>query len=221
MISLLKKLFRCCNNDSNLEIELDLLQPLNELNYNLMTDRELIPKYLNYRYTFNINEKQFVCSNIDVILEKIINKKIQLSFISRIYSEKNFFIIHGNTNYKIFEILCLYGDIIDLNFSFDQDTTIYFSYINSNNQKKIESREIVHDKIQLQICDEVRLIKIYIKYGSIKFYQDILSMCSIWFKNHSVHHIVDYNPDILIDNELNSIFIGFIKPMSNILIYNY
>jgi len=123
MISLLKKLFRCCNNDSNLEIELDLLQPLNELNYNLMTDRELIPKYLNYRYTFNINEKQFVCSNIDVILEKIINKKIQLSFISRIYSEKNFFIIHVNTNYKILQILCLYGDIIDFNFSFDQDTT--------------------------------------------------------------------------------------------------
>ena len=89
---LIKRLFPCCiNTTNNIEKELDLLQPLNDINYISMPDIELIPKYINYEYTFNISENNFVCSCLNVILESIINKNIQLTFISRTYSEKNFF----------------------------------------------------------------------------------------------------------------------------------
>lgn len=219
---LIKKLFPCCINTTNdIEKELNLLQPLNDINYISIPDNELIPKYINYEYTFNITENKFICSSLNVILESIINKNIQLTFISRTYSEKNFFILHGNKNYKIFEILCIYGDIINLNFKLDYGIIIFLSYINSKNEKHIESFEIMNKNIKVKVTDEFKLIKIYIKYGSLNFYQDILSICSIWFQNFDVHHTVDYNPDILIDTELNAILIGFIKPMSNILTYNY
>lgn len=204
------------------EDEIELLQPLETVDYNLMENVDLIPKYLNYNFSYEIDENKFLCSTISVIVESIINKNVQLTILSRQNNNKNFFIVQGNENYNLFEINCIRGDIIELNFKFSKRLILYVMYTNKNDDKFTEKYELCKKKISIITYENCNNIKFFIKFeDSESFYQDLISQTTLWFKDFEINNNNNIDVDNIINKEYNAVFIGYIKLSSNLLIYNH
>jgi len=204
------------------EDEIELLQPLETVDYNLMENVDLIPKYLNYVFSYDIDEHKFLCSNISVIVESIINKNVQLTILSRQNNNKNFFIVQGNENYNLFEINCIRGDIIELNFKFLKKVILYVMYTNKNDDKFIEKYEILNKNISIVTYENCNSIKFFLKFeDNESFYQDLILQTTVWFKDYEITNNINIDLENIINRENNSIFIGYIKLSSNLLIYNH
>lgn len=211
--------FLCCFNKKNKD-DIELLQPLDDVKYNLMDNNDLIPKYLNYNFNFYINENDFTCSTISVISSSIINKNIQYTILSRQNNNKDFFIIQGSNNYKLFEINCIRGDIVNLNFNFNKKITLHIIFTNKNNENFLEKYNIDNKNILISTYENCSNIRFFIKYEDDSFYQDLITQTNIWFKDYDAKNDINLDLDHIIDKINNTILIGYIKLSSNLLIYN-
>ena len=138
------------------------MEPLNLDNnkYNIIPDYELIPKYMNYIFNFNITNNSFICNTILINTDSIYNKDLQVTYISRqITRNKNFINIHGNELYKTFEMICFKGDTI--NFNFDLEDSIELTLIETKRDGEYIKNYICRkDEIKIPICENSLYINI-------------------------------------------------------------
>lgn len=212
----------CFNKKKVKEDEIELLQPLDSVDYNLMDNIDLIPKYLNYKFEYDIDDNKFICSSISILVESVINKNIQFTILSRQNNNKNFFSIQGNENYNLFEINCIRGDILEFNFKFNKKNILYVMYTNKNDAKFTEKYEIFHKKISILTYENCNNIKFFLKFeDDNSFYQDLISQTTLWFKDFDINNNANIDLESVINKENNSVLIGYIKLSSNLLIYNH
>jgi hypothetical protein len=219
---LFEKFCSCFSKKIN-DNEIELLEPLSNLDieYNLLENNDLIAKFLNYTFSFDIDIKNLICSTINVISSSIVNKNIQLTILSRQNNNKNFFNIKGNNNYKLFELNCIRGDIIEFNFKIDKKIILYVVYNNKNDDTFTEKYEISNQKVSLITYENCNNIKLFLKFDDTDFfYQDLISQTNIWFREFEITNDVNIEIDNIIDKRNNSILIGSIKLSPNLLIYN-
>jgi len=222
--------FQCCFSFLKKEKiykpeEVELLSDVDnrDYDYSQLLEHNLIPKYINYNFIFNINPISFLCNNIHMDTSTIIEKDIQLTYVSRqIRRNKNLLTILDNKTCKTFEFTCFKGDTIFFIFNLEESIELIIIEMKKDG-KYVKIQECKYNTVKLKMSEDILYINVYWKYTQQenKFYQDMFSQSNKWFSEykHSMNDS-DIMIDNIIDSNYNAILLGFIKPIINPLIYN-